>query len=101
MWPGELKTKLIGDDVTTADKKAKELQEYISGADGDVSKESEAFQRQAAQLRGSPVKLFIGGARITKDAMHSMDRHVCTKLVPAAGRFTVQDPQSVLFKLQA
>lgn len=97
VWVGELKTKLVRDDVVTAHKKMLELCEYIDGAGAELSQESEPFQRQAAQLKflqGRPVKLFAGGARIMPDAMRTMDALACTKLVPGAGRFTVQEPST-------
>lgn len=98
VWVGELKTKLIRDDVVTAHTKMLELCEYIDGAGAELSQESVRFQRQAAQLKflqGRPVKLFAGGARIMPDAMSKMDELACTKLVPGAGRFTVQEPSAL------
>ena len=65
IWVGEFKTELTRDDVTTANKKKQELQDYIDDASSDHSSEPEMFRRQAAQLRfliGRLVYLFIGAA---------------------------------------
>ena len=92
IWVGEIKTKLNGNDVTTAHKKKQELQDYINRSAEDFSNEPEIFQRQAAQLRylrGRSVKLFVGGARMTSEAEAEIDRLSCVKLIPNGARFDV------------
>ena len=92
IWVGEIKTKLNGNDVTTAHKKKQELQDYINHTAEDLSKEPEIFQCQAAQLsflRGRSVKLFVGGAQMTSEAEVEISRLSCVKLIPNGSRFAV------------
>lgn len=92
IWVGEIKTKLNRTDVTTANMKKQELQEYISSDASDLSDEPEMFQRQADQLKflkGRTVKLFVGGARVTSEAEADIVKVSYVKLIPNGARFEV------------